>query len=146
MDYIYWIFLFIHPLWNTNYFHILATENMVLYMGIQMYLCGDECICFECTNRRGISEPYGSSIFYFFVILGFELRASCLWHRHFTVWANPCSPFYSGYFWNRILLFDWLAQLAIQLFYTACCLWDNRYIPPCTDFSTDMGSCELGLF
>jgi hypothetical protein len=59
---------------------------------------------------------------FFFVELGFELRASYLQSRHSTTWATPPIHFCSGYFGERVL-WSWTEILLISASQDYKCDW-----------------------
>jgi len=65
------------------------------------------------------------------VILKVELRASCLLHRCST----PCpSPFCSGYFGGRVLLYAQAGLDRNPLYLYFPCNWEGRCVLQCPDF------------
>jgi hypothetical protein len=52
---------------------------------------------------------------FFFVVLGFELSASCLLARCCTIWATPLAPFMLGIFEKGSCFFSFFAQAGLRL-------------------------------
>jgi hypothetical protein len=83
-----------------------------------------------CTIIPSFQSSFFLSFFFFFEVLGFELRVSHLLGRHGTTWAMPPALFCFSYFLGRVLHFvqDWP-----QMWSSYLCLlhsWDYKYELP----------------
>jgi hypothetical protein len=82
--------------------------------------------------------------FFFLVVWGFELRASCLVGRHCTAWGRPPRPLCSGYFRDGISIF---AQTGLDynpiLHILLSVGWQVHDTMPSSLFSLGWGSCKL---
>jgi hypothetical protein len=75
---------------------------------------------------------------FFLVVVGFEFRASHLLGRHSSAWVMLLSFFVLVIFEIGSHFLPGLAWTTILLFYTSCCTWDDRYVPPHPAFSVEM--------
>jgi hypothetical protein len=67
-------------------------------------------------------------------ILGLELRDFVLARQALFCLSHTSSPFCSGQFGNRVLLFAWAVLNHISPIYVSHSSWDNRCTPPHTAF------------
>jgi hypothetical protein len=93
----------------------------------------------DCARQWGIQEEMFHIKFmtylYFLLVLELELRALDLLGRHSTCFSHVASPFYCGYFWDKVFLFARTAWAVILLLYVSYHSWDDRHMPPCQAFS-----------
>jgi hypothetical protein len=115
------------------YYMCISSETRVI-VGFCYFMSKNPSCCFTISLVLALIFPSSPS-----VLLGFELRDSCLLGRHPTTEAIPPAFFCFGYFWGRVSLYAQASVDCDPTSFVSLHSWDDRHAPPCPSFSVQMG-------